>query len=145
MASLKGKKVLITGANSGLGLAVAKRFAQLDADTILLCRTNELGEKAVLDIEDETPNASVRLMICDLASMASIDRFIADLKAEHTSLDLLFNNAAIMKRDRTVTEDGFEIMFQVNYLAPFILMNSLLELLRSSPSQMMRVLASRYE
>ena len=111
-----GKKVLITGANSGLGLAVAKGFARLGADLILLCRTRENGEKAVLDIASEVPNASIGLMICDLASMSSIDRFIADFRAEHTSLDLLFNNAAVMKRDRTVTEDGFEMMFQVNYL-----------------------------
>lgn len=131
-----GKKVLITGANSGLGLAVATRFARLGADTILLCRTKEAGEQAVLDIESETPDASVRVMICDLASMASIDRFIADVKAEHTSLDLLFNNAAVMKRDRTVTEDGFETMFQVNYLAPFLLMNSLLGVLRSSSTHL---------
>jgi len=131
-----GKKVLITGANSGLGLAVATRFARLGADTILVCRTKEAGEKAVLDIESEAPDASVRLMICDLASMVSIDRFIADVKAEHTSLDLLFNNAAVMKRDRTETEDGFEMMFQVNYLAPFILMNSLLGPLRSSSTHL---------
>ena len=128
-----GKKVLITGANSGLGLAVSKRFAQQGADTILMCRTEESGERAVRDIESATPEASVRLMICDLASMASIDQFIADVKAEHTSLDLLFNNAAVMKRERTMTDDGFEMMFQVNYLAPFILMNSLLGQLRSSP------------
>jgi NAD(P)-dependent dehydrogenase (short-subunit alcohol dehydrogenase family) len=131
-----GKKVLITGANSGLGLAVAKRFALLDADSILLCRTSELGEKAVLDIQSEAPDASVGLMICDLASMASIDRFISDFRAEHSSLDLLFNNAAVMKRDRTMTEDGFEMMFQVNYLAPFILMRSLLGLLKSSSTHL---------
>jgi len=127
-----GKTVLITGANSGLGLAVSTRFAQLGADTILLCRTKAAGDKAVLDIKSVAPDASVRPMICDLASMASIDRFVADMKAEHTSLDLLFNNAAVMKRDRTLTEDGFEMMFQVNYLAPFILMNSLLGLVKSS-------------
>lgn len=132
-----GKKVLITGANSGLGLAVAKGFARLGADPILLCRTREHGEKAVLDIASEVPNASIGLMICDLASMSSIDRFIADFRAEHTSLDLLFNNAAVMKRDRTVTEDGFEMMFQVNYLAPFIIMNSLLGLLRSSSTHLL--------
>jgi NAD(P)-dependent dehydrogenase (short-subunit alcohol dehydrogenase family) len=134
--TLDGKKVLITGANSGLGLAVSTRFAQLGADTILLCRTEESGKRAVLDIKSAAPKASVRLMICDLASMASLDQFIADFKAEHTSLDLLFNNAAVMKRDRTVTQDGFEMMFQVNYLAPFILMNSLLGQLRNSTTHL---------
>ena len=132
-----GEKVLITGANSGLGLAVAKRFAGLGADTILVCRTKEGGERAALEIEAETPNASIRLMTCDLASMASIDQLITDVKAEDSTLDLLFNNAATMKRDRTITEDGFEMMFQVNYLAPFIIMNSLLGLLRSSSTHLL--------
>lgn len=130
------RNVLITGASSGLGLAVSKRFAQLGANTILLCRDKYLGDGAVLEIEKEAPDASVRLMICDLASMASIQQFIADLTADYATLDLLFNNAAVMKRERIVTEDGFEMMFQVNYLAPFILMNSLLPLLRSSPTHL---------
>jgi NAD(P)-dependent dehydrogenase (short-subunit alcohol dehydrogenase family) len=127
-----GSNVLITGASSGLGLAVSKRFAQLGANTILLCRTEEAGESAVGEIKKEEPDAKVRSMTCDLASMASIDRFVADFKTEYAGLDLLFNNAAVMKRERTVTEDGFEMMFQVNYLGPFILMTALLEQLRGS-------------
>jgi NAD(P)-dependent dehydrogenase (short-subunit alcohol dehydrogenase family) len=132
MLTYSDMNVLITGASSGLGRAVSKRFAQLGANTILLCRSKELGDAAVLEIEKAVPDSSVRLMICDLASMESIDQFIADFTADYATLDLLFNNAAVMKRDRTVTEDGFEMMFQVNYLAPFILMNSLLEPVRNS-------------
>jgi retinol dehydrogenase-13 len=131
--TFSGRNVLITGASSGLGLAVSKGFAELGANTILLCRTQESGERAIAEVKKETPNASVRVMICDLASMASIDGFIADFIADYATLDLLFNNAAVMKRERTVTDDGFEMMFQVNYLAPFILMNSFLEQLSRSP------------
>jgi retinol dehydrogenase-13 len=130
--TFSGRTVLITGASSGLGLAVSKRFAKLGANTILLCRTRESGERAIAEINKETPNASVRVMICDLASMPSIDGFIADFIGDYATLDLLFNNAAVMKRERTVTEDGFETMFQVNYLAPLILTKSLLEQLRRS-------------
>jgi NAD(P)-dependent dehydrogenase (short-subunit alcohol dehydrogenase family) len=64
--------------------------------------------------------------------MKSIQSFIKDFKGK--KLDVLYNNAAVMKQKRTVTEDGFEMMFQVNYLAPFILMNSFLELLRNGSS-----------
>ena len=71
-------------------------------------------------------------MICDLSSLKSIYRFIEDFKSRYTTLDLLYNNAALMKRKRTITEDGFETMFQVNYLAPFILMNALHELVEKS-------------
>jgi NAD(P)-dependent dehydrogenase (short-subunit alcohol dehydrogenase family) len=132
--TFSGKNCLITGANSGLGFAVSKRFAHMGANTIMLCRSREQGENAVLEIKNETPNASVDLMICDLASTKSLQSFIEDFKAKYSELDILFNNAGVMKRKRTVTEDGFEMMFQVNYLAPFILMNSFLELLKNSSS-----------
>jgi NAD(P)-dependent dehydrogenase (short-subunit alcohol dehydrogenase family) len=120
-----GKNCLITGANSGLGFAVSRKFARRGAHTILLCRDIARGEEAVQMILQETPNASVDLMICDLSSMDSMQSFITDFKAKYSRLDILLNNAAVMKRKRTVTEDGFEMMFQVNYLAPFMLMNSL--------------------
>ena len=129
-----GKNCLITGANTGLGLAVSKRFADTGANTILLCRNKEKGENAVLEIKKATPNASVELMICDLSSMKSIQSFMEEFKRKYSKLDILYNNAAVMKRKRTVTEDGFEMMFQVNYLASFILMNSFLELLKNGSS-----------
>jgi NAD(P)-dependent dehydrogenase (short-subunit alcohol dehydrogenase family) len=127
-----GKNCLITGANSGLGFAVARRLARSGAHTILLCRIRERGNQAVRTIEQETPNASVDLMICDLASLESIEAFIRDFRAKYSELDILLNNAAVMKRKRTVTADGFEMMFQVNYLAPFMLMNAFLDLLKKS-------------
>ncbi len=129
-----GKNCLITGANSGLGFAVSKKFARRGAHTILLCRDKERGEDAVHTIEQETPNASVDLMICDLASMESTQSFIRDFKAKYSKLDILLNNAAVMKRKRTITADGFEMMFQVNYLAPFMFMNAFVELLENGSS-----------
>jgi len=129
-----GEICLITGASSGLGFAVSKKLANMGANTIMLCRNKEKGQNAVLEIKKETPNASVDLMLCDLASMKSIQSFIKDFKGKYSKLDILFNNAAVMKQKRTVTEDGFEMMFQVNYLAPFMLMNSFLELLKNSSS-----------
>lgn len=127
---LSGKTCLITGASSGLGLAVAKRFAAERADTVMLCRTEEEGRSAIDEVKREIPGAPVRLVVCDLASMSSIRGFIEAFRENDAKLDLLFNNAAVMKRTRTLTEDGFEMMFQVNYLAPFILMNSFVELLK---------------
>jgi NAD(P)-dependent dehydrogenase (short-subunit alcohol dehydrogenase family) len=129
-----GKNCLVTGANTGLGLAVSKQLAYMGANTILLCRSKVKGENAILEIKKERPGASVELMICDLSSMKSMRSFIEDFKGRYSKLDILYNNAAVMKRKRTVTEDGFEMMFQVNYLASFILMNSFLELLKNGPS-----------
>ena len=66
---LSDKNCIITGASSGLGLAISKRFANIGANTILLCRNKEKGEKAVKEIKTETSNASVELMLCDLSSI----------------------------------------------------------------------------
>ena len=132
--NMTGKTCMITGASSGLGLAVSKQFAAMGANTILVCRNREKGEGAVLEIKKETPNASVDLMICHLASMKSIQSFIKEFQGKYSTLDVLFNNAAVMKQKRTLTEDGFEMMFQVNYLAPFILMSAFLENLKNGSS-----------
>lgn len=132
--ALSGRNCLITGANTGLGFAVSKKIAKMGANTILLCRNKEKGENAVHEITKETPTSSVELMICDLSSMKSIQSFIEEFRGKYSKLDLLYNNAAVMKKKRTVTEDGFEMMFQVNYLASFMLMKSFLELLKNSPT-----------
>ena len=130
--SFSGGNILITGATSGLGLAVSKRFARLGANTILVGRTEPSAEAAAVAIKRDVPNASLHPMVCDLASMSSVDRLLADVGARFAAIDLLFNNAAVMKRGRTLTEDGFETMFQVNYLAPFVLMTSLLDRVQAS-------------
>ncbi|MFC1726530.1 SDR family NAD(P)-dependent oxidoreductase [candidate division KSB1 bacterium] len=131
---LSDKNCIITGASSGLGFAVSKKVANMGANTVLLCRNKEKGENAVKEIKKETPNASVDLMVCDLSSMKSIQSFIEEFKGKYSKLDILYNNAAVMKHKRTITEDGFEMMFQVNYLASYILMNSFLELLKKGSS-----------
>ena len=128
--TLAGKHCLVTGANSGLGFAVSKELARLGATTILVCRSKGKGEEAVRQIREEAPAASVESMTCDLSSGKSLRAFLAEFRKRHSKLDVLFNNAGVMKQKRTVTEDGFETMFQVNYLAPFILMNSLLDHLK---------------
>ena len=75
---LTGKNCLITGANSGLGLAVSKQFAQRGANMILVCRSEEKGDAAVREISVKAPEAKTDLMICDMASMRSIHDFIDD-------------------------------------------------------------------
>ena len=132
--ALSGKNCLVTGANTGLGLAVSKKFTEMGANTILVCRSEAKGEKAVLEIKKETPSASVDLMVCDLASIESIQSFIEAFQRKYPKLDVLYNNAAVMKQKRTVTEDGFEMMFQVNYLSPLILMDAFFEKLKNGSS-----------
>lgn len=133
---LSGKNCVITGANTGLGLAVAKKFAKQDAQVIMVCRNEARGQKAAAEIKRESPQASVELMVCDLASMKSVEAFISAFKQRYSKLDILFNNAAVMKQKRTITEDGLEMMFQVNYLAPFILMNAFQDVIKKSSTHL---------
>ncbi|MFC1791305.1 SDR family NAD(P)-dependent oxidoreductase [Gemmatimonadota bacterium] len=129
-----GKTCIVTGANTGLGFEVATRLAIRGADITLLCRSRRRGEEAVLKIQETHPGALVELAVCDLSSLSSVQGFVHGFKEKRSKLDLLYNNAAVMKSERTETEDGFELMFQVNYLAPFLLMTSLLDLLRKGTS-----------
>jgi NAD(P)-dependent dehydrogenase (short-subunit alcohol dehydrogenase family) len=108
---LSGKTCLVTGASSGL--AAAKKFAAGGANVALLCRDVQKGENAREEIRIETPCASLELSYCDLASLASIENFIREFKETHVRLDILFNNAAVMKTRRTLSGDGLELMFQI--------------------------------
>lgn len=131
---LADRTCIVTGANTGLGFEVAGRLAALGAETTLLCRNEARGLEAVSRIREKSPAAHVQLAVCDLASLASTRGFLEDFTRSHRTLDVLYNNAAVMRSERTVTEDGFELMLQVNYLAPFMLMTGLLDHLRKGES-----------
>ncbi|EPY2278983.1 SDR family NAD(P)-dependent oxidoreductase [Clostridium sporogenes] len=130
--NLTDKTCLITGANSGLGFAVTKQFAKLGANVVMVCRDVQKGKNALEEVKKVVPDANLDLMICDLASITSIREFIQKFKAKYQSLDVLYNNAAVLRQHRTVTDDGYEMMFQTNFLAPVLLMTSLKDLLRNS-------------
>ena len=132
MQTLKGKKCLITGANSGLGLATTKIFVKSGAEVIMLCRNEAKAKSAIEEIMEEYPDAKIKLEICDLASIKSLNNFIRQFKEKNSEIDILFNNAAVMKPKYSETEDGFESMFHTNYIAPFLLTNSLSDMLKKS-------------
>ncbi len=129
---LSKKRILITGASSGLGLATAKKFAELGAHIILLCRNDDKGRNVIKTIKQAVPDAKLSLYIVDLSSFDSVNNFVKQIKEKYQRLDILINNAAVMKQKRTLTKDGFETMFQVNFLSPVLLMTKLLPLLNQS-------------
>jgi NAD(P)-dependent dehydrogenase (short-subunit alcohol dehydrogenase family) len=137
---IAGKTCIITGANSGLGLAASKQFARLGCKLILVCRDRTKGENAVQEVLREIPQASIELLLCDFASIASTQKLIEKIKGSYSKIDVLFNNAAVWKMQRCVTGDSLETMFQVNYLAPFMLTTSLLDLLKNgSPARIINI------
>lgn len=130
--NLSDKICLVTGASSGLGLAVTKNFAKSGAIVVLVCRDSQKSRDALAEVKREVPDAKLELMYCDLSSIKSIQDFLQKFKETHSSLNVIFNNAAVMRQHRTVTEDGFEMMFQTNYLAPVLLTTSFMDLLKNS-------------
>jgi NAD(P)-dependent dehydrogenase (short-subunit alcohol dehydrogenase family) len=125
-----GRTAVVTGANSGLGLAAARALAAAGAEVVLACRNLEKGEEALASIREETPAASVALEELDLSSLASVRAFAARFAGERDGLDLLINNAGVMAPPRRQTADGFELQFGTNHLGHFALTGLLLAEMR---------------
>ena len=120
--SLAGKRVLITGANSGIGYHAALKLVRKGAEVLLACRDQRRGEAALSRMDADSPGAKAELVILDLASLASVRSFAEMELARHRPLDILINNAGVMappKRLQTV--DGFELQFGTNVLGHFAL------------------------
>jgi NAD(P)-dependent dehydrogenase (short-subunit alcohol dehydrogenase family) len=131
--SLVGKVVLVTGANSGLGLAVAKVFAGRGARVLLACRNQSRAQSAVEEIRAETGDSTdIEIVNLDLASLDSVRSAADVVRSRQTRLDLLVNNAGLMAIDQSRTEDGFETQFGVNHLGHFALTAQLAPLLLST-------------
>jgi NAD(P)-dependent dehydrogenase (short-subunit alcohol dehydrogenase family) len=131
-----GRRVLITGANSGVGFDAALELARCGAEVILPARTEAKSSDAIRRIQGQVPDARLTPAVLDLGSLESVRRF-ANFYAERfpgASLDLHINNAGVMalpKRELTV--DGFERQFATNYLGPFALSALLFSHLKPQP------------
>ena len=137
------KTIIITGATSGIGKETAIALAKLGETVIFTARTKAAGEVARREIREQSGNERVEYFECNLASLVSIKKFSDDFKDRYERLDVLINNAGVMEHERKVSRDGFEMDFAVNYLAPFLLTNLLLSLLKASvPSRIINVSSS---
>ena len=144
--NMEGKICLITGANSGIGYATAIGLAKLNANVIMVCRNKERGEPAQKEIIEKTGNKHVDLLLCDLSSLDSIRNLIAEFKTKYQNLHVLINNAGVMLSKRELSVDGFEMNFAVNFLAPFLLTNLLLDTLKkSTPSRIINVASAAHK
>ncbi|MDR0139055.1 SDR family oxidoreductase [Metabacillus idriensis] len=130
---MKDKKVIITGANSGMGLAAAIEMANKGAHVIMACRSLERGQAALDQAKRESKSNAIELMRCDLGSLLSIREFAKQYNDKYHSLDVLINNAGVVTIKRELTEDGFESMMGVNHLGHFLLTRLLLPALKQSP------------
>ncbi|WP_233859361.1 oxidoreductase [Paraburkholderia sp. HD33-4] len=117
-----GRRVIVTGANSGIGYHTAAILARQGADVVLACRDERRGADALGRLQHDLPAARLRLERLDLASLASVRAFCERELAQGRPLDILINNAGVMApRRRLETVDGFELQFGTNVLGHFAL------------------------
>ncbi|WIE74851.1 SDR family oxidoreductase [Curtobacterium sp. MCSS17_007] len=122
-----GRRIVVTGANSGTGEETAKRLAGAGASVVLAVRTPAKGDAAADRIRRAHPDADVEVRELDLADLASVRRFAAAVAADDRRLDVLVNNAGVMAPpQRFETADGFELQFGTNFLGHLALTNLLL-------------------
>ena len=117
----RGKRYLITGANSGIGFATAQHLRRANADVFLACRSTAKGEKAVAELNQIPGDGTVHLIAMDLASVDSIRRANDTIRTHTDGLDGVVNNAGIMAPPQQQTVDGFELQFGTNHLGHFLL------------------------
>ncbi len=135
-----GRVAIVTGANSGLGLATSRELARAGARVVMACRDPDRGEAALAAVRSTVPGGSLELAPLDLSSLASVAELSATLVAEHEAIDLLINNAGVMATPRRLTEDGFELQLGTNHLGHFALTGRLLPaLLRGDRSRVVTV------
>ncbi|MDA1369595.1 MAG: SDR family oxidoreductase [Proteobacteria bacterium] len=137
---LAGKVYVVTGANSGIGRAAATNFASRGAQLVMVCRSTELGIKALDAIRRESNNPDLKLFIADFRSLESVNKMAQELIESCPKIDVLCNNAGGANAGRRVTSEGFETTFAVNHLAGFLLTQRLLPaLLEAADSGLARV------
>jgi NAD(P)-dependent dehydrogenase (short-subunit alcohol dehydrogenase family) len=125
-----GKRVVITGATNGIGLAAAEALARKGAELTIVARDKEKASA----VAERLGGADV--LLADLSSQASVRRVAAEALERYARIDVLVNNAGAMFASRRVTGDGVELTWALNHLAPFLLTNLLLERLkRSAPAR----------
>src|SRR3954447_4616458 len=133
LARLADARVLVTGANSGLGLEITKSLAAAGAEVQLACRNPVKARAAVQQVLAETPSAKLEVLPLDLADLESVAALADDLIARPDArLDLLVNNAGLMAVDQARTAQGLELQWGVNHLGHFALTGRLLPLLQRS-------------
>ena len=129
----QGRTAVITGANTGLGLATAQLLAERGAAVVLACRNPESAERAAARLAAAAPKSSVQVLPLDLGSLASVRRAADRLHALVDRVDLLINNAGVMGTAQGRTEDGFETQLGTNHLGHYAWTGLVLDLVLAAP------------
>jgi NAD(P)-dependent dehydrogenase (short-subunit alcohol dehydrogenase family) len=128
------KTVLITGANSGVGFAAARKLAELGATVVMVCRNAQRGDAARAEVAKTATGPAPTLLFADLSLQASVRALAVEVRARFSRMDVLLNNAASMFPKRELTAEGIEKTFAINHLASFLLTSLLADLVHAAPA-----------
>ncbi|MEE2756214.1 MAG: SDR family oxidoreductase [Myxococcota bacterium] len=131
---MSGKRVVVTGANSGIGWSTACALAEMGAELVLVCRSKPKGLEAIDRIKTVKPDAAISLFRCDLSSQEEIQTLCGQLRNAYEQIDVLVNNAGVYLAEKRETRDGLEQTFAVNHMAYFLMCRGLLSCLKAARS-----------
>jgi len=139
---LQGKAVVVTGATSGIGLAVAVKMLQAGAYVIGVGRSLARNDRAKESLRETIPGAKVEYLLAELSNQTEVRRLAGEIKetltkAGYTQLDILVNNAGVYMSQKVITDDGVEMTFAVNHLAGFLLTHELMDWLTPARGRVM--------
>jgi len=145
-SGVDGKRVVITGATAGIGLAAATELGRRGAHLTIVARSWGRGHDAAARIAHESPHRQEPdVVLADLSSQAAVRRLAAELLDRYPRIDVLANNAGAMFTSRRETPDGYEQTFALNHLAPFLLTTLLLPRLRESRARVVTTASDAHE
>lgn len=138
-ARMDGKVCVVTGATSGVGYQTAKRLAQGGADIVMVCR----NQQKALNVQEELRqqySVKIDVVQADFSRLSDVRKAAETINNQYSKLDVLINNAGVHHTHRTLTEDGFEMVFAVNHLASFLFTRLLLDkLIESAPARIIQI------
>ncbi len=124
---MKGKTVVITGGNAGIGKATAIELAKKGAEIVITSRSEDKAKAAVTEIKSASENDSIKYVLVDLSSQESVRKAAEELKVKFPKIDVLINNAGCYVSDLQLNVDGIEMQFATNHIGHFLLTNLILD------------------
>lgn len=131
--SQAGKTIIVTGANTGIGFETALALYEAGAHVVLACRSLDNAEQAQARIKEHAGTGTLETGLLDLASLASVKTFAEAFVQRHKQLHVVINNAGVMIPPASLTADGYELQFGVNFIGHFALIGHLYPLLNATP------------
>src|SRR5919106_5004897 len=137
---IRGKRVVVTGATSGIGLEAARSLAKQGANVVMIGRDPAKTARCLEEVRAAAPGAEISSLLCDFSRQADVRRLAEEILQRFDRLDVLVNNAGTVFAKRTLTDDGIEATFAVNHLGYFLLTRLLLDrIVQSAPARIVSV------